>query len=292
MDRVNIHIMEIWRAIRPSCSLISQMLLYLLLSIVCAIPIALLTGQKVMGIWYILPFTLIYLWIIQKKRYRESLWDLGIRLKNYWGWKLAFGFVGTGLLLFAIKILQWEAGWIAIRPLHFFRESILYCFLGLLLALLLNLGIGLGEELLFRGYCCRYLMKSHSTCIPAVIMSAMLFALFHLQKRPEVYALLHLFLLGIVLAVVFILTKSLWMSIGIHAGWDFWGDGIYYIHLPTGQTSRILSYQHILSGPAEFYAFKLVLDIAMVIVVVAMIAKHRALIFAKMPGKYSQEVTL
>ena len=66
------------------------------------------------------------------------------------------------------------------------------------------------EELLFRGLIMQHLMKYGN--VVAVIGSAIMFSFFHLNPSQTVYQ----FILGIVLAIIYIRTKNMWYPIILH----------------------------------------------------------------------------
>jgi hypothetical protein len=86
----------------------------------------------------------------------------------------------------------------------------------------LFLAVAVGEETMFRGYAQVSLSRALSFW-PAAILLGLMFGAAHLGNGPsESYmgaAATGLF--GIVFAYSFLKTGSLWLAIGIHAGWDY-----------------------------------------------------------------------
>lgn len=77
------------------------------------------------------------------------------------------------------------------------------------------------EEVLFRGYPFQALVEGVGPW-PAVIASSALFALAHGQNPgmgPVAY--LNIFLAGVLLAVGYLRTRSLWFATTLHAGWNW-----------------------------------------------------------------------
>jgi len=72
------------------------------------------------------------------------------------------------------------------------------------------------EELFFRGFLFTFL-KNYTTTIPAIVLSAGVFAFAH----ANLGSVLQLWFLGIVLAVAYEHTGSLLLPIGVHALWNF-----------------------------------------------------------------------
>lgn len=86
--------------------------------------------------------------------------------------------------------------------------------------------VAVPEELVFRGFIVSYLRWSNSAAVTtgAVIASAVVYAVAHNLKNPldwltaaELPLFVGLFALGVLLAVVYLVTRSLWCPIGLHA---------------------------------------------------------------------------
>lgn len=77
------------------------------------------------------------------------------------------------------------------------------------------------EEILFRGYPFQLLWSRLGLPV-ALGLSAGLFALAHLGNPGLTpLAFVNLALAGILLALVYVRTRSLWLAIGVHAGWNW-----------------------------------------------------------------------
>jgi uncharacterized protein len=77
------------------------------------------------------------------------------------------------------------------------------------------------EEALFRGYAFQALVQGIGAG-PAVLASSALFALAH-GSNPNVTPLgiANIFLAGVMLAVAYLRTRSLWFATGVHLGWNW-----------------------------------------------------------------------
>lgn len=104
------------------------------------------------------------------------------------------------------------------------------------------------EEILFRGVIFRLLEESLGTWI-ALAISAALFGLGHLlSPHATVLAALAIaFEAGILLAAAYLLTRRLWLAIGIHAAWNFTQAGIFSV--PTSGVPMNGLFVGSLSGP-------------------------------------------
>ena len=81
--------------------------------------------------------------------------------------------------------------------------------------------VAVGEELVFRGYILRNLMKSFNRWI-ALIVSAALFTIVH-ASNPDVewVALINTFLGGLLTGITFMYTRSLWLPVFFHFSWNY-----------------------------------------------------------------------
>jgi membrane protease YdiL (CAAX protease family) len=77
------------------------------------------------------------------------------------------------------------------------------------------------EEAVFRGYAVQALVEGVGVW-PAVVGSSALFALLH-ANNPNVtpVALANIFLAGVMLAVAYLRTRSLWFATAVHLGWNW-----------------------------------------------------------------------
>lgn len=89
-------------------------------------------------------------------------------------------------------------------------------------AYLVAVGAGIGEELLFRGMMFRMVEQLLGTWI-AVLVSALLFGFAH-ASNPGATAWSSIAIAleaGLLIAFLYVATRSLWMTIGFHAAWNF-----------------------------------------------------------------------
>jgi membrane protease YdiL (CAAX protease family) len=89
---------------------------------------------------------------------------------------------------------------------------------------MINVGVASGvfEELIFRAIVLRLLMRAFGIW-PALALSAALFGALHLSNpnATPVAAVAIAVEAGLMLAAFYLLTGRLWMSIGVHAAWNF-----------------------------------------------------------------------
>jgi membrane protease YdiL (CAAX protease family) len=155
---------------------------------------------------------------------RKKKWSLG--------WKQAIYIVEAikgmlaGIILMTISfLLIWLLGGFKITGVVIDSSVVK----SLLFSFILFTAVAINEELFSRGYV-QGLIKYHFNTKAAVIVSSLLFALFH-SFNPGVFnnplPLLNLILAGILLGVSREVSGGLWMPIGIHLTWNFFQGNVY-----------------------------------------------------------------
>jgi membrane protease YdiL (CAAX protease family) len=99
---------------------------------------------------------------------------------------------------------------------------------GMLVSLGAMASVAVNEELLFRGVIFRILEERTGTVI-ALVVSCLLFGLIHLVNPDATLAgtLASGLEGGLLTAAAYVATRSLWLPIGIHFGWNFAESGIF-----------------------------------------------------------------
>ncbi len=81
-----------------------------------------------------------------------------------------------------------------------------------------------GEEVMLRGYVLQELMSKFSTAA-SVLASSLFFTALHanafLHNDMAAIGALNIFLASVLLSLAYLATRTLWLPIGIHTGWNF-----------------------------------------------------------------------
>lgn len=109
-----------------------------------------------------------------------------------------------------------------------FNFSIEIIFMGIGIFLVHTVITGISEEMLFRGYILGNLLTKYNET-KAVIISAALFTIIHVSSHMTIVNYTDIFLMGIIFAELFLITKSLYMPIGVHFFFDFVQEEIFMI---------------------------------------------------------------
>ena len=107
---------------------------------------------------------------------------------------------------------------------------------------------GIGEELIFRGGVFRLIEEGFGTLI-ALVLSGALFGAIHAANPGATLESSAAIALeaGILLAAAYLLTRSLWLPIGLHFGWNFTEGGIFGAAVSGGKSHGLINAT--LSGP-------------------------------------------
>ena len=127
--------------------------------------------------------------------------------------------VGAGLYTLCVVILMLLGHYRihSLNPWHF-----------MLPALAMALGSGVIEELLFRGVLFRIVEASLGSWA-SIVVSSFVFGFAHLQN-PQATVAGAVFIsieAGLLLAAAYMVTRRLWLAIGVHIAWNYTQSGIF-----------------------------------------------------------------
>lgn len=156
---------------------------------------------------------------------------------------LSTGFVLGGLGVALNVGIYAAAGWYRIQSVHVDLVPLLVA------GLLGYLWVGVYEELLVRGVGFRLLERGFGTTA-ALVISSLAFGLLHLSNPGATLlgALETGAAAGVLLGAAYLLTRNLWLAIGIHWAADFWQGAVFGLH-PAGTSFAHPLLHATLSGP-------------------------------------------
>jgi membrane protease YdiL (CAAX protease family) len=178
---------------------------------------------------------------------RRSFLSLGLRWDSLAARDLLFGILLPGLLMELIYLAEWAAGWLRFEGFVWEQPTWGTALLGVAVTALVFILVGWYEELLSRGYWLQNLRDGLNLAWGVAISSA-LFALAH-SANPNVtwVAIVGLFAAGLFLAYGYLRTGLLWLSIGLHIGWNFFEGAVFGFPV-SGSTPYTLIHQTV-QGP-------------------------------------------
>jgi membrane protease YdiL (CAAX protease family) len=173
--------------------------------------------------------------------------DLGFALNKAAPVHFAIGLaIGVGALLLVAGLMM-LAGWLSFVP----DDGTTGAWGVTLLSDLGLMGVAAAaEEAMFRGYPFQVLARAAGAPL-AVIVSSAAFAWAH-NSNPnvDVIGLLNILLAGVLLAVAYLLTRSLWFATAIHLGWNWSMASLVDLPVSGLELFDTPLYEPVLRGPA------------------------------------------
>ena len=163
------------------------------------------------------------IWIARRFLDRRSFVSLGLNFGRQAVIDLLAGIAIAFVMMGAIYLAMVALGWSKFESFAWQSESGVSVLLGALSIFGLFIVVGWNEELLFRGY---YLqtIASGLNLTWGVILSSVLFGLAHAGNPGASWismATAGILFAGLFLAYGYVRTRQLWLSIGLHIGWNF-----------------------------------------------------------------------
>lgn len=116
------------------------------------------------------------------------------------------------------------------------------------LPLLMHITVGLIEEMAMRGIFFRVVQESLGSWL-ALLASGLVFGAMHLvNDNISVLAIANIAVAGVFFAAAFLLTGRLWLCAALHAGWNFFQDGVFSLAV-SGHEVKTGLFKTELSGP-------------------------------------------
>ena len=151
---------------------------------------------------------------------RRSFVSLGLRLNKRALTDFLAGAAISGLALGVLFLGLWVSGLLTVKGVRVDLPMLGYW-------VVIWLFVGWGEELWARGYWLQNIAEG-GHMLGAVIISSIFFGLLH-AGNPNItaLALVNLMLAGVYLAWGYVRTRSLWLPIGLHFGWNLFEGTVF-----------------------------------------------------------------
>ncbi|HET7010523.1 MAG TPA: CPBP family intramembrane glutamic endopeptidase [Anaerolineales bacterium] len=158
---------------------------------------------------------------------RRSFVSLGFAIDRHTLPDLLVGFLIPLPMMSAVFLIESSMGWILWEGWAWQEATAASVILGLAGGLVLFIGVGIAEETMSRGYQLQNLAEGIG--LPkALLVSSGLFSVLHvLNPGFNLRAAVGLLLAGLFLASGWVWTRRLWLSIGLHIGWNFFEGTIF-----------------------------------------------------------------
>ena len=150
--------------------------------------------------------------------------SLGLRLEKRSVIDTVFGFALSGLMAGLIFGAMWALGYIDNIRISAMNGSTIGLLLGPLLVMAL---VGFWEELVFRGYILQNMVEGMGIRL-AVLVSCVFYGLVHsANPNAGLLSTAIIVLFGYLRIYGYLSTGQLWLSIGMHTGWNFFQATVF-----------------------------------------------------------------
>jgi membrane protease YdiL (CAAX protease family) len=195
-------------------------------------------------------------WLMARFIDRRPYADFGFHLDRRWWLDFGFGSALGAFLLTGIFLSLWAAGWVTITGSAITKDNIPFI-LAFLLKVIVYASVAVNEELTFRGYQLKNLSEGFAgkrvgprgAIVLAFLLSSTFFGLAHFgNQNATALSTINIVVSGFALALPFLLTGELGLSIGFHLTWNLF-EGTVYGFAVSGSTptTHLLAIQQ--SGP-------------------------------------------
>lgn len=153
--------------------------------------------------------------------------SLGVSLKTTWVKDIFAGVGIAAIMMGFIFVIAYFLDWINVKSFSWEADGIQTAVAQTAIWLTIFFLVGWQEELLSRGYHLQNLADGINITW-GVILSSFAFAILHIFNPGASWiSTLGIFLAGLFLSLGYILTKQLWLPIGLHIGWNFF-EGVVF----------------------------------------------------------------
>lgn len=211
-----------------------RLITFLFLFVILTIPIRQIRFEPLSHLAFA-AVCLLTCWLMAIAIDNRSLTGFGLELSGRWWKEFVLGISMAFMVQCLIFVLAWQMNWVEVIGFGWERASDQLWVLAFGSYFIKMLSVGFYEELMFRGYMIRNLSEgltigrcdTGKATIWAVLLTSVLFGFAHFFN-PEAswVSTAYIILAGFMLAIPFILTGRLALSIGIHFSWNFIMGGV------------------------------------------------------------------
>lgn len=184
-------------------------------------------------------FIMVYLF--EKSRMRYFGFPINIRVGREIAYGIGWGAVSIILIFFFFQVTGYAKLKTSLSQPHWSPE--------LIWMLILMILVGVGEEMLARGYTMTLLQRQIGKKWISIGVSSVIFASLHLMNpHVSILAFVNLTLFGVVAALMYIRSGSLWMPIAYHAAWDYFEGNVFGFPNSGNEMPSLYSLSHVTSN--------------------------------------------
>lgn len=167
---------------------------------------------------------------------KRTFSSLGLSFKTVWVKDIIAGISIAAIMMGSIFTIAYFLNWINVKSFAWESDGIPTAVKQTVIWLTIFVLVGWQEELLSRGYHLQNLADGINITW-GVILSSLVFAVLHIFNPGASWiSTFGILLAGLFLSLGYILTKQLWLPIGLHIGWNFF-EGVVFGFPVSGMTT-------------------------------------------------------
>jgi membrane protease YdiL (CAAX protease family) len=167
---------------------------------------------------------------------KRTFSSLGLSFKTVWVKDIIAGISIAAIMMGSIFTIAYFLNWINVKSFAWESDGIPTAVMQTVIWLTIFVLVGWQEELLSRGYHLQNLADGINITW-GVILSSLVFAVLHIFNPGASWiSTFGILLAGLFLSLGYILTKQLWLPIGLHIGWNFF-EGVVFGFPVSGMTT-------------------------------------------------------
>jgi len=245
--------------LRAGWRLLIHTILFILLTICLATPIALVMlvpdngfDPKRVGFLLLNQVAMVFgvttaTFLCRRLIDRRPITSLGLKVNAWALYDLLAGIVVAFFAMGFIYLIELTLGWTRFDGFSWQTEGTPVVASSILIWLAVFLLVGWSEELLSRGYHLQNIADGLNI-FWAVLISSSIFGILHINNPDASWiSTVGIILAGFFLALPYLLTHQLWMSIGLHIGWNFFEGVVFGFPVSGLETYNLI--QHTVTGP-------------------------------------------
>ena len=153
--------------------------------------------------------------------------SLGFKLNGQAWQDLLLGICIPGIMMGFIFVIEWSFGWLTFEGFAWQFDPLSDVFTNALIVFLIFILVGWNEELLTRGYHLQTI-ASGSNLGWGIFLSSAVFGILHLGNPNATWlSAIGILFAGLFLAYGYVRTGQLWLSIGLHIGWNYFEGTVF-----------------------------------------------------------------
>jgi membrane protease YdiL (CAAX protease family) len=186
-------------------------------------------------------------YIVRRFLDKRSFQSLGLKLDAQTLVDISAGLIITFVLMGLIYLAEVMLGWSTLESFAWNIKPASAVITGTLMYLAFFILVSMDEELLFRGYHLQTLI-SGLNLFWALLISSAVFGILHLSDPNATWAAaIGVLFAGLFLSYAYIRTEQLWLSIGLHIGWNFFQGVVFGFSVSGVNGFRLIHHQ--VTGP-------------------------------------------